>query len=726
MLRLSSPPSPSGPSPPDLSPPRYQLIERGYQALEDASCARVNASIPPIPGADADAFMAAYRSFAGNGSEAHVLTLAQRVLSQAKVRAFLALPDSFVPGGLDAAMVTCAVLRQATPSGLARYAVRGAKEETLLGRLLLSPRLMRDMLVAGGAAGGRYGQAMEIYTKIIQESDSLSADGEASGAEPFWDDRSPSNILGRLALGTAVEHALPIQQRWGGATVDPVSRFLHYERAYLAGNLDPALEVLTAFECRYTTDSDATDDDLAWFRATAANFRPDHIATAYSWRYARTVRTDVAYGKPHCHAHGNICTGHYAEIPAAGGECGPRAFFGRFARKAFGLPTWGVTQPGHAAMSCWSPNGWHVLLGADWEYSYWSKRREQRSGPDFHLDVQSRELRGAHQGVLRGGWAALARKEAPVGAGWSPRARSGYGEGGLWGALMLYKKKLAVEVTPAQARQMNATLVPTKVEALLARWERKGAAPNISRDANGTVRLPAVAYTSRNASAAIVVMPSFDAGEQLLHQRGSLASPLSSSFSYELMVAEQDAGRHYLTANISTWHINQDLLVSVNASSGQSLPVAYTVGYWNETQPVEVWLGRGENVLTFFRSSDREIAIKEVRLYKTRPAVPPPPANYTPAPEPPRQAYIEVPASTTCARTGIADIIDADECGRACGILGKKFTGPRSRANITGCFVLADGEWEGRCNFNTNRSAFCAEPPCTVLGGTGREVCIRL
>ena len=89
---------------------------------------------------------------------------------------------------------------------------------------------------------------------------------------------------------------------------------------------------------------------------------------------------------------------------------------------------------------------------------------------------------------------------------------------------MLYKKKLAVEITPAQARQMNATLVPTKVEALLARWERKGAAPNISRDANGTVRLPAVAYTSRNASAAIVVMPSFDAGEQLLHQRGSLAS----------------------------------------------------------------------------------------------------------------------------------------------------------------------------------------------------------
>eukprot|EP00666_Eupelagonemidae_sp_cell4sb_P001602 gene1602-21832_t len=39
-----------------------------------------------------------------------------------------------------------------------------------------------------------------------------------------------------------------------------------------------------------------------------------------------------------------ICTGRYAQIPAAGGECGPRAFFGRVTRQAFGLPTWGKRQ----------------------------------------------------------------------------------------------------------------------------------------------------------------------------------------------------------------------------------------------------------------------------------------------------------------------------------------------------------------------------------------------
>jgi hypothetical protein len=49
---------------------------------------------------------------------------------------------------------------------------------------------------------------------------------------------------------------------------------------------------------------------------------------------------------------------------SAGGECGPRAFFTRFVRKAWGMPTWGVTEPGHAAMSTFGPAGWEVLLGA--------------------------------------------------------------------------------------------------------------------------------------------------------------------------------------------------------------------------------------------------------------------------------------------------------------------------------------------------------------------------
>ena len=37
-----------------------------------------------------------------------------------------------------------------------------------------------------------------------------------------------------------------------------------------------------------------------------------------------------------------VCSGHMSDIGAADGVCGPRAFFGRFIAKSFGLPTWYV------------------------------------------------------------------------------------------------------------------------------------------------------------------------------------------------------------------------------------------------------------------------------------------------------------------------------------------------------------------------------------------------
>eukprot|EP00947_MAST-08B_sp_MAST-8B-sp1_P005620 g5620.t1 len=113
--------------------------------------------------------MAAYVNFTGTGDadEAAVLKLANTLLSGAGLKAFFALPDSFAdPAGLDAQMVQCAVLSQATPAGLAAFAARGQGEAELIERLLEDTLLMRDMLVAGGAAGGQYGRAMQIYDEI--------------------------------------------------------------------------------------------------------------------------------------------------------------------------------------------------------------------------------------------------------------------------------------------------------------------------------------------------------------------------------------------------------------------------------------------------------------------------------------------------------------------------------------------------------------------------------
>ena len=78
------------------------------------------------------------------------------------------------------------------------------------------------------------------------------------------------------------------------------------------------------------------------------------------------------------------------------------------------------------------------------------------------------------------------------------------------------------------------------------------------------------------------------------------AHPLSSSFEYEVTVAA--GGEYYLTANHTTWHPNQNLSVSVNDAPNQDVPVYYTVGWWNETEPIEVALKAGKNTLSFTRT----------------------------------------------------------------------------------------------------------------------------
>lgn len=83
----------------------------------------------------------------------------------------------------------------------------------------------------------------------------------------------------------------------------------------------------------------------------------------------------------------------------------------------------------------------------------------------------------------------------------------------------------------------------------------------------------------------------------------------------------------------------------------------------------------------------------------------------------------QVPADTTCVKQGITAVPEAD-CSRACLALGFTSTGDKSRPNISGCFVLTEGQYAGNCNFNTNASAVCT-PPCTLFGAVVRSLCIR-
>ena len=64
------------------------------------------------------------------------------------------------------------------------------------------------------------------------------------------------------------------------------------------------------------------------------------------------------------------------------------------------------------------------------------------------LETLARDNRPAFQKVLRAGWVARARDDAPIDMKWSAVAENAAnGKGGLWSALTLYLKKSVVEAS---------------------------------------------------------------------------------------------------------------------------------------------------------------------------------------------------------------------------------------------------------------------------------------
>ena len=701
-----------------------QELTAEYSRLGNATCSRVARFVPQLPASEAAAFMVAYQSFNGTGDEQPVLDLATGLLANKDIAAFLTVKDSFGAGGFDAYLVQCAVMTSATPLALATFGAQGAAQEVLVSKLLDDPILMRDMLLAGGAEGGKYGEAMSIYSRIVNSSALLQARlPRVNGGGGFWDDRDPHSVLHRLALGSAVAHAVPIQKRWEPSVVDPVARYVYFEAAYQAGELDPWFEVLTAFELRYSVRHDGSDEDMTWFRETEYNFRPEHIVQSdnYHLRYAMATRTDVPFkDPPRIWPDGRSS---YRAIPIAGGICGPRAFFARLARRAFGLPTWGAAQPGHAAMTTWAPEGWAVLYGQHsdaWPFSYDSGvDGGDYRGPAFYLETRCREYRADYQKVLRAEWTSAALVETPVSKKWTPHAPTSYGTGGPWSALGLYLQKIATKVQ-APPRTKGPSVVPTKVDAFISRWNTAEPAPSITPGPDGSIIIPAAAFKSKNASAPITVEKSAGdpgSGLQINHAAGNFLDPGSTAIEYEIDSAE--GGTFFFTANFTTWHINTDLQLSTNTTTTPlEIPVFWTVGYWNETQPVEVTLLKGRNVLRFVRQLGAAIVIKEFLMLKQKPVVPSPPRNPTPAPPPPAlDKYIRLAAGLACASEGMLDL-NPLECGYASAYFGYKYTGTRVLPLQFGCWFLSSGPWAGNSNQNTNASAECCAP-------TRRSICAQ-
>ncbi len=490
---------------------------------------------------------------------------------------------------LDPKLAKAAVLADATPHGLAEFSQQGREQEALVEQLLTNDALMKRMLEAGGAKFGKYGEAMEIYTAI----------GKASP-------KSGEGVLQRLALATSLEHAKPIEQSNpkdqtnAPATVDPVKRYLHYEKAFLDGELDPAFKDLSAWEFRMVVNCDAPDQILSWGREMLRNYRPDHIYNPdYGWRYSAAVRTEVPYGSQNV-KDDLPSLQSYQNIIKDGGVCGRRAFFGRFILRSFGIPTWGVTQHAHAALSHWTPKGWVVNLGAGYEHSWWDKDEAPRSGSDFLLETQARAHGRDYLKVLRARWISRILGEQEY------NDRKGIA-GGFWSG-MAHHQSVALASSAVGLAPLGQDLAEaneSKGKQKSGQVKMTDADRSIVIAPDGVITIPAAACDKPKGS--FTTMRSFPDGMQL-HAMGG--------FNADYAVDVPKAGKYALRAKVVTAQEGQVFTIIANdAKEPVEIAVPYTIGKWQQAGPVILSLVGGKNVLHFtLRDGSRGVSIKEFTL----------------------------------------------------------------------------------------------------------------
>jgi len=424
---------------------------------------------------------------------------------------------------LDALLVKYVVLLDASPRGLAEYAQQGKEHQKRVEQLLADAALMKRMLVADGAKAkrngrtygpARYGKAMEIYTAIRK------ATSKASGG-----------ILERLALAIALEHAVPMvqtnpkNQENAPATIDPIKRYFHYEKAYLAGELDPTFKDLSVWSLRMVINGDEPDETLAWGRRMLRNFKPDHIYESnFGWRYVGIVSSEVKYGS------GDIKYDRpelqkYQNIIMNGGICGRRAFFGRFILRSFGVPTTARPSRGHGALARWTPGGWCVNLGPGWG-SGWTATPYHKD-VDFLASSKARKDEAAFLHVKRAQWIGDVFGEKRVYGENDPSLRFNSLvtlKPNFWNRMALQAqtkiisdlKAVTLEALGAELGESNKPTIAQQILSAPISADDKV----IRYGQDGVISIPAAGYTlSSGNPREVLAMKSFEGGMQIFLPR---------------------------------------------------------------------------------------------------------------------------------------------------------------------------------------------------------------
>ena len=511
----------------------------------------------------------------------------------------LPVMDVLQSDALDEKLVRFVVMEEWGPANMAAFAAQGAEQQALVDKLLADTDLMREMLVADGAQDGNYGRAMEIYA-AIQEARTDAEDA----------------VLQRLALAIALVHAAPVSQRNPRAAVDapahvdPVSRYLQFEQAYLAGELDPSFSQHDVWHYRWVVDGNEPDDTLVWGREMLRNYRPDHIYTQdQRWRYVGAVRTEVPYGSQ-WNKYDRDELQFYQNILMNGGICGRRAFFGRFILRAFGVPTTARPSRGHAALVRWTPDGWIPVLGPGWGGGW--THTPYGNDRNFLHSTQARAVGESFVQVKRAQWIGRAMGEPAVWGLGGRRAPDRWHEIALrWQTALIQDAEVAA--LDAVGEELGEADVE---EDEVVETPDADVKESIVVHDDGRITIPAVATTRpRQSTSKIMFHKSFLGGQQLHYSRAG--GPQDFSYTVEA----PRAGTYALSLRYVVNTDNQPLQLRVNDGEEKlEMLLSLTLGMWEISEPVEIVLQEGKNTLTFSRSGEnvRGLTIKDFTLTPIR------------------------------------------------------------------------------------------------------------
>ncbi len=459
--------------------------------------------------------------------------------------------DKFlVSNTLDAKLAKFFILNEATPAVLTAFSAQGAMHKNLIDTLLADDRLLLQIAMADGArpvhstkgsSDPNYGKAMEIYTAIQKASP-----------------KAKEGILQRLALAVSLEFSEATtkteedQEADNSKAIDPMKRYLHYEKAYEARELDPNFSHLGVWDLRFVVCAPEPDEALAWGREMLRNFRPDHIHTANEgWRYANLVNSDVAYGsinvkndRPELFSVQNILMN--------GGICGRRAFFARYICRAFGIPATARPSTGHGASARWTPQGWVVVLGPNWGSGGTTTR--YRNDLDFVATTQARARGDEFLKVKRAYWIGDVMKEPRTHGEHDNRTPPAF-----WNAVALATQGRIIEDTKAVAlNALGAELGEANGPSVAGGITSSAITPDDRKIAyanDGAITIPAAAYAKPKSITADAeeevndeaVMKSFASGLQVFLPSFSRQQPIlvrGGSWQHNATLCES-ATRHW-------------------------------------------------------------------------------------------------------------------------------------------------------------------------------------